>query len=34
MKKVKEDAEATGGVTRFVGSLDLGTKSVSVGLRT
>ncbi|KAH8146485.1 uncharacterized protein LAJ45_09431 [Morchella importuna] len=34
MKSVKEEAEAAGGVTRFVGSLDVGTKAVSVGLKT
>lgn len=34
MKKVKEDAEREGGVTRFVGALNVETKEVSVGLKT
>lgn len=34
MKKVKEDAERDGGVTRFVGALNVETNEVSVGLKT
>lgn len=34
MKKIKEDAEKEGGVTRFVGALDVGSGEVSVGLKT
>lgn len=34
MKKVKEDAEKEGGVTRFVGAMNVETNEVSVGLKT